>query len=107
MVKKKLEDITAEEVDQMMLLRFGQHVDSNAQPAFLSYSQIGNLYKMSATSARTLILRRISERARQHLGSSLAQDAENEERPKAKLKRFRFRFLRPEQLAWICSAETL
>ena len=78
MVKKKLEDITAEEVDQLMLLRFGQHVDSNAQPAFLSYFELGRLHKMSATSVRTLILRRISERARQHLGSSLAQDAENE-----------------------------
>ena len=107
MVKKKPSDFNAEDVDQMILLRFGQQVRSNVHPAFLSYAKIGQLFKVSANSVRSLILRRISEQASRRLGSSLAAEAKIESVPKANRMRFGLRYMNPEHISWLISAKTL
>ena len=56
-MKQVLKTITSEDVDNMILLKWGNPVESPNNPAFLSNNVIGKVYGIDGSSVRRLYMK--------------------------------------------------
>ena len=56
-MKQVLKTIKSEDVDNMILLKWGKPVESPNNPAFLSNSVIGKIYDIDGSSVRRLYMK--------------------------------------------------
>ena len=56
-MKQVLKTITSEDVDNMILLKWGNPVESPNNPAFLSNNVIGKIYGIDGSSVRRLYMK--------------------------------------------------
>ena len=60
-MKQKLLDITTEQIDQMILIRYRKKVSSDENPSFVSFGVIGKVFGIDGSSVRRLILQRFHQ----------------------------------------------
>ena len=60
-MKQKLLQITDDQVDQMMRVKWGRLVDSLDYPSYLSFAVVGKVFGIDGSSVRRLILRRFAD----------------------------------------------
>ena len=60
-MKQKLLQITDDQVDQMMRVKWGRLVDSLDYPSYLSFAVVGKVFGIDGSSVRRLILRRLAD----------------------------------------------
>ena len=56
---------TAEEVDKIILLKFGRPVDSQFNRSYMSNAELAKLFKCSSTKVRQLYMKRFAEKTGQ------------------------------------------
>ena len=57
-MKQKLRDITTDQVDEMIMIKWGKPVTNSNHTAFVSNSIIGKIYGIDGSSVRRLYLSR-------------------------------------------------
>ena len=60
-MKQKVLNITTEQVDQMITLKWHRLVDSPDHPAYVSNSAIGKIFGIDGSSVRRLYIKRFKE----------------------------------------------
>ena len=55
-MKQKLRDITAEQIDSMINIKWGRKAVSPDETSFVSYAIIGKIFGIDGSSARRIIL---------------------------------------------------
>ena len=60
-MKQVLQTITSEDVDNMILLKWGKPVESPDNAAYLSNKVIGKMYGIDGSSVRRLYMKRFAE----------------------------------------------
>jgi len=60
-MKQQLHTLTTEDVDNMIMLKWGKPVKSPDYPAFLSNRIIGRIYGIDGSSVRRLYMKRFTE----------------------------------------------
>ena len=106
-MKRRPRDLTLDDVNTIIQLKFGKMVDSQFHRAYLTNSALGKLFKCSAESIRQAYLVRFARNSsknskicKSHSATTLLKDG----RPR---KRFGIRFLTPENTAWLTASDTL
>lgn len=87
---------SSKEVDAMIVVRYRELRDTLAAPAFVSYEQLGKLFKCSGSHVRSLIVKR----QRELRGEPTVQR-------KTPRKLYGIKWIREDQIAWAISTETL
>jgi hypothetical protein len=57
-MKQKLLQITPEQVDQMITIKWGKHAKDSSQVSFVSYSVVGKVFGIDGSSVRRMVLKR-------------------------------------------------
>ena len=60
-MKQKLLTITNEDVDNMILIKWGKPVSSSNNPAFVSNAVIGKIFGIDGSSVRRLYMKRFEQ----------------------------------------------
>ena len=62
-MKQKLRDITTDQVDEMIMIKWGKPVTNSNHTAFVSNSIIGKIYGIDGSSVRRLYKKRFHDLA--------------------------------------------
>ena len=62
-MKQKLRDITTDQVDEMIMIKWGKPVTNSNHTAFVSNSIIGKIYGIDGSSVRRLYKKRFEDLA--------------------------------------------
>ena len=84
---------TEQDVDVMLLLRYGKPVESLEHPTFMSYEAIGKLFKCSGTKARQVIMERLRPNSADTQSSLVPRPTEGNIGAIKPRKRFGIRFI--------------
>lgn len=60
-MKQKVRQITSDQVDQMIILKWHRRVADPSQRSFVSYATLGKVFDIDGSSARRLVLKRFQE----------------------------------------------
>ena len=61
-MNKKLLQITTEQIDSMITIKWGKHAKSPDEISYIPYAIIGKIFGIDGSSARRIILKRFKER---------------------------------------------
>ena len=62
-MKQKLINITEEQIDQMIMVKYGKLVTNSENTAFVSNAVIGKIYGIDGSSVRRLYMKRFNDLA--------------------------------------------
>ena len=102
--KQKVQEMTPTDVDNMIAIKWGRATASAGQRSFLSYGAVGKLYGIHASSVRKLVLERFRQREE---GGILVGQQKQGQQEMPRRKRYGYRFLKPEHIDYLTSADTL
>ena len=57
-MRQKLLQITPEQVDQMIIIKWGKYAKDSNQVSFVSYSVVGKVFGIDGSSVRRMVLKR-------------------------------------------------
>ena len=103
-MRQIVKHMTEKQVDQMVLLRYHQRVESPKHPAYVTYSTIGKVFGISGSSVRSLVLHRFQELANERIKTRWQSKLE---KALPIRKRYGMRFLKPEHINFLLADDTL
>ena len=60
-MRQKVLQLSTEQVDQMIRIKWGGYRANNDQPSYIAYSVLGKIFGVDGSSARRLVLKRLQE----------------------------------------------
>lgn len=103
-MKQLVKQISQEEVDQMIILKWHRLVESPDHLSFVPYATIGKVYGISGTSVRQLVLQRFKQMASERM---LTRKQKLRQQQLPVRKRYGLRFLTAEHVDFLKAPETL
>ena len=99
-----MRDITAEQIDQMIFIRYRKHVDNPHNPSFISLSVIGKIFGIDGSSVRRLILDRFQQLQNERMFTRKKKAIYSQ---KPIRKRYGIRYIKPEHVEFLTDQQRL